>query len=206
MDEPDKEKTTSTAPPLPAANSGGVMDVQPPKPAVNNSAGDQRSFDAEKRINVSSEPQADQAPPEPTVEDKPLIDTSSEPEQPTAPVDAPDPEPKDSESKPEPTSDNPMAINQPPAHKKSGAPKAIIAIAIIIAIGLASLVVFSYLKTRDKAKEIATSTQSSNPTASEAVTVAEIDQVSKETDESLNKIDDNADFPVNDLTDPSLGL
>jgi uncharacterized protein HemX len=99
---------------------------------------------------------------------------------------------------------NPFAVPDMP-HKKTGTPIAAIAIAILVAVGLAGVTVYAYMKTQNETKSpYETGSQQTEQPAS--VTPADVDSTSKEIDDAVNSIDDSKDLPENELSDQSLGL
>lgn len=197
MEDSDQEPTTS---PMPPANNGGVMDIQPPKPSPDTpSVAPVESVVTETSNPVEPAPVA--TPVEPvTAENQPveppagITDTSSDKSM---------PEIGDSDAPVAPGADNPMAItNTPPAaKKKSGAPMVVIIVAVVIAVGLCALVITIFFKSKNDTKK----TSTTKPTTSQ-VTADEVDQASAETDAALNQLDDAKDFSAADLTDQSLSL
>ncbi len=181
----DTKETTSTAP---VAVEGGVMDVKPP------SSSDASAVDVRVETGASTET-APVVTEEPVTAADTISDESEAPVGDATPTKGTEPDPKS-----EPGNDNPMAIPPAPAGTHKGAPKAAIVVAVIIALALAALTVFAYMKTKNDSK------QSVNDRASSSVTASDVDQASKDLDTSLNKADDTKDFPESDLTDQNLGL
>ncbi len=115
-----------------------------------------------------------------------------------------------------PASDTPSADSSehsllaipPMAPKKSGKPILVIAIAVIVAIGLAGLVVFTFLKTKKdtvgSGKTVNSAT--TQPVAKPLASPADVDTTNKEIETSLNKVNDSTDFSSTALSDKSLGL
>lgn len=104
------------------------------------------------------------------------------------------------------TPPNPLAI---PAHAshKSGAPVLAIAAAVVVALALAGLVVFTFMSSKkdslgSKNSSIPASQTASKPLASPA----DVDATNKVIDASLSKIDDSKDFSATGLSDATLGL
>jgi flagellar basal body-associated protein FliL len=91
-----------------------------------------------------------------------------------------------------------MAI---PAHAagKKKAPIGVIVAAIVIALLLAAVAVFAYMKTQNKAA-------SSNNPKVPTIGVSDVSETEKQLDDSLSKVSDDTDFAVGDLSDASLGL
>lgn len=204
----------------PTNSHGGIMDVQPPKtvPTTEFTPSDSVTIpvtETESEASVAeptSAPVFEQSPVEPPPEQAPEAPAEVPVSEETPPTD-PAPITENSDSPPvsestadtsAPGADNPMAIDhtqQPVAHKKSGAPMAAIIVAIVIAITLAALTVFAYMKSKSDTKI----TSKSAPTAAAALTAADVDQAGQEMDATLQKADDTKDF-ANELNDASLGL
>lgn len=100
-----------------------------------------------------------------------------------------------------PHSDTPAAM---PHHSKT--PVAAIVVAIIIALLLAGLTVYVYLKTKKDTPvpddTPTTSQQSSTPKA----TTSDVDQANSDLDASLKEAEASEDVGSNDLSDTTLGL
>ncbi len=94
------------------------------------------------------------------------------------------------------------------AHAKRSAPVAAIIIAIIVAVGLAGMVVFAYMQNKDSGDI----KRSDTPANSQAVvekpqaSVSDVDSTTQEIDSGLQKADDAKDFSATDFSDASLGL
>jgi hypothetical protein len=76
---------------------------------------------------------------------------------------------------------------------------AIIVVAIVIAVLLAAVAVFAYMKTQKK------------PTGSAAVKIPtiganDVSSTEKQLDDSLNGVNDDTDFAASNLSDAALGL
>lgn len=101
---------------------------------------------------------------------------------------------------------------QPPAHPTHGhkgdAPVAAIVIAVVVAIALAGVVIFSYLKAKnnDAIKRQDSASSSQTVTEKPQASVADVDSTNAELDSSLKQIDDNKDFAATELSDTTLGL
>lgn len=104
------------------------------------------------------------------------------------------------------TESNPLAI-PPVLPPKSGKPILVIAVAVIVAIGLAGLVVFTFMKTKsDTGNSRPNNSSGAAPTTKPQASPADVDATTQEIEGSLNKIDDSKDFSSTDLGDKSLGL
>lgn len=90
-----------------------------------------------------------------------------------------------------------------PTPKKHGAPKAAVAIAIIIALVLAGVTVFAYLKTKNNTPAGNQQTQESTEAP---VTTQEVDDTSSEVEEAIDATNDAADLDSNEVSDTNLGL
>ncbi len=79
-----------------------------------------------------------------------------------------------------------------------------IVVAVVVAIGLAGLVIFAYMQSQnsDTIERSDTQTLTEKPLAS----VTDVDTASQEIDSELQKADDEADFAATDLEDDTLGL
>lgn len=97
----------------------------------------------------------------------------------------------------------------PPEHHKSGSPIIAITIAIVVAVGVAGVVVFMYLKSSNakKATTNTTSGSSSQVLAPKPQASAnDVTTTTKELDTGLSQVDETKDFSANELSDASLGL
>ena len=94
------------------------------------------------------------------------------------------------------------------AHPTDKAPVGAIVAALVIAVGLAALSVFAYMKTSDKpANNAKSGTQSVNQSAAPAaITGKDVDTATKGIDETMGSTNDTADFDSNSLSDASLGM
>jgi uncharacterized protein HemX len=95
-----------------------------------------------------------------------------------------------------------MAIPPKPVKHKSGAPIAAIIVAILVALGLVGVTVYAYMQSNKKTPATTTTTQQTTDKA----TTQDVDQASKDVDDSLKSLDANKDFPESDLSDQSLKL
>lgn len=93
----------------------------------------------------------------------------------------------------------------PELPKHSGTPVVAVVIAIVIALALAGLTVFAYLKTRNTSPDTNTTTTQPSTTASKATT-KDVDNTSKDMDTALSSVDDTKDFAATDISDTALGL
>lgn len=198
MEENTDNQTATVTAPTPSS-TGGVMDVQAPKNTPTASS-TEPSGDGEAikvSVETSSTPAIVEAETslttEPNTKDSsevtPTLDVVGE----TPPV--------------SPPNDNPLAANPLPPAKKSGAPKAAIIVAIIIALALAGVTVFAF--TRGSKKKTTTSAPTTSTAATQAavkVTGTDVDKTSQGLDDTLKKADDTKDFSSTELTDQSLGL
>lgn len=93
---------------------------------------------------------------------------------------------------------NPMAIPGHVAGKRK-APVGIIIVAIIIAVLLAGVAVFAYMKTQKKST-------GSVPAKAPVISASDVNSTEKQLDESLGGVSDDTDFAASNLSDASLGL
>ncbi|CAN5680412.1 hypothetical protein BH23PAT1_BH23PAT1_3270 [soil metagenome] len=165
-------------------NNGQFMDVQPPKP--------------ESREPVGAPPVSDTPAPAPATPN-PITDDS----QPSA--QSPQIEPADTKADGpvEPVSDvSPLAISEHVSAKKSHKSRLPVIVAIVVALGLAGLGVFAYMQSQNSDNlPLAPAAVQEEPTAEE-----ELDQAVKEVDQAIEATDGAADFPEEDLSDPTLGF
>lgn len=105
------------------------------------------------------------------------------------------------------TSEPPSNLPAPaaPSGHKAAAPLMAIIAAILVALGLAAVTVYAYMKSQDEAPKSTETSQTETQDSVPAATSADVDQASGEVDEALNASEE-ADFPDSELTDQSLGL
>ncbi len=103
----------------------------------------------------------------------------------------------------QPEHPNPMAIPPQPAKKRR--PLLITVIALVVAAAIAGLVFFVYNKSHVKTPAPSPAA-TQPPSQSSGASQAEIDDTTKQVDDSLNKLDDNKDFPASDTSTQSLGI
>lgn len=117
-------------------------------------------------------------------------------------------------AEPRPPTSPSQANTAPPSPKetkpelkphKSRAPKIVIAVAIIIALGLAAAATVVYLQSREETEPLQESDTSWRETVQPATT-KDVDETTKSVDEALNETDTTQDFPEEDLSDQALGL
>lgn len=134
----------------------------------------------------------------------PKPDESAAPAPTQEPVAAPAPVPEVPAAQPadQPTAEQKAeALLQTAAPKKARTPVGLIAFAIIVCIGLGALTIYTFMQTKKKPETQQTTTQTPAP----AVTAEDVDQTTKELDETVDSVD-NTDVTDNDLSDTSLGL
>lgn len=85
---------------------------------------------------------------------------------------------------------------------RSSSPLAAIIAAVVVAVGLAGLTVFAYMKQQESNKPVPAADNSS---AQQETPTQEVDTTDQEIDEAL-KASDEADFSESELSDESLGL
>lgn len=193
--------------PKPTPVRRGVMDIQRPRPQQPLTP---RRATAPAKVESSA----------PVEEEPAFIPAAEETTPPAAPVDTPPPGKKPSIIEQAAAEDAQAADKHSEAHdphqqmlaahaSKKGRPVAVIVVAVLVALIMAGLTVFAYMKTKNSTKP--TGDQSSQqPTASEktqtqGATTADVDSVSKEVDNAA-AANETADIPESDLTDQSLGL
>jgi hypothetical protein len=174
-----------------------VMDIQPPKPAAENSGWPNSA--PPPSSGVGAAPQATT----PGMAQAPASwgDSSAAPASPA-------PAPGGSgalsalaEANPDqqhPGVHNPMAI-PPHAAGKHKAPLGVVIGAILIALLLAVAAVFAYMKTQDKTN---TTAKANVP----KIGVSDVNDTEQKLNDSLNGANDTQDFASSDLSDTALGL
>lgn len=209
MDEPKDSTSVAEAGQEPPVNSGQNWDVQAPKtaPAPDSDASaipvtENNVDEPDQEVPVAETAAAPGSAVEETASALPENTPVSESTPPadTPPVDPPQSPPSDT------TPDAPAAA-PPAAPKKHGAPVVAILLAVIVAVALAGVAVFMYLKSKNaetliKGSESSTQTVVEKPQASPS----DVDTTTKEIDDTLTRADDAADFSANELSDTSLGL
>ena len=90
-----------------------------------------------------------------------------------------------------------------PAKVKHGKPVGAIVMAVVIAVGIAALAAFAYIKTNNTAQPASTQPTT---TQQDAATPKDVDDANSDVDDSINSTNEAQDFPDNDLTDAALGL
>jgi len=103
----------------------------------------------------------------------------------------------------QPAQDGKLPAPAMPTGHKAGGPIIAIVAAVVVALGLAAITVFAYMKTQQTDKPA----PQQNTSANESTTAPaeEVDQAAKDVDEAINAADE-ADFNEAELTDESLGL
>lgn len=92
-------------------------------------------------------------------------------------------------------------------HKHGKTPVVAIVVALIIALGLAGLTVFAYMKNKNSVKpEYDATTQQPTVAKTTPATTSDVDATTKEVDTTLQEIDNAEDFADASLTDATLGL
>jgi hypothetical protein len=185
---------------------GNVMDIQSPKPASDtapnlpNYGTGTESLETSGGTTTSTseagiaQPVAEPAPTPATSNNSAdfAAALASEPDSPAS-------------GQPAEPAPNPLAIPPHATHKGKG-PVVAIAVALVVALVLAGLVVFTY--TNGKKNTAGTNSNAgpapvvSKPLASPA----DVDSTTQELESSLNKIDTDKDFSSEELSDKSLGL
>ncbi len=198
MDEPNTSEQTAETESNASSGSGQFMDIQtpkssdtaPPLPGPAAMGGSVPNFNEslsseETTATVQSAPAAVATP----APDATVASSSDVPEQPADP------------------DHNPLAIPPQAAHK-SGAPVVAVVVAIIVALALAGLVIFTFMKSKNASStsKKAPTTAATQTTAKPLASPADVDATNKDIDTSLSKTDDTKDFPAADLSDKSLGL
>lgn len=188
----------------------GVMDIQPPKPPV------------------STGPPQPSTPPAPTLETPPTNMSVSQAvhdatEHPPAAADAQPP--TNSGFTPELLAKAQAETNKPqtpvdtkhhlPAHaKKSGKPKLVIVIAIVVALALSGVAVYAYMQSKDNAKTDDHTTQQhsdtdgheTTTTPADSATTKDVDDAVKEVDGATGGTDEATDLPDGGLNDSTMGM
>lgn len=103
----------------------------------------------------------------------------------------------------QPAHDGKLPAPAIPTGHKAGGPIIAIVSAVVVALGLAAITVFAYMKTQQT--ETPASQQSTSAGETTPAPTEEVDQAAKEVDEAINAADE-ADLNEAELTDESLGL
>lgn len=143
----------------------------------------------------------------PDLGDQPAVAPSPE----TQDMSEPTPAPEDGDYTDTPAPDNTAAATKPfpaeqhalPAHASSNKPIGAIVTAIVVALILAGLTVFAFIKTSNTIEPISEDTGASTQPAA---TPADVDKTIEDIDKTMNSVDDTQDINNQDLSDPSLGL
>lgn len=225
MEEPN---TTPNEEPS-TANNGQVMDIQAPKPInVTENSTDTPAETANTEVVVeapveptsevpATEPATTVEPEAPVVESQAPVFTEVTPEEstPVAPADLATPVATtidvthaESTDPAAPIAENPLAIPQQPAIHKTHSPILAILLALVVAVVLAGVVIFMYLRSKDGTVGKADTKTSNSQTIVQKplASVSDVDATTKELETSLSQIDENKDFATTDLSDTSLGL
>lgn len=193
-------------------STGGVMDIQSPKPATDTAPSlpesVAQSTGSENLVTPSTAPLSapsdndfKQSPvSEPIAETNKVSDNTdnsgvaAEAQSGTTSADASTP-----------TDPNPMAI---PAHagQKSNGPVVAIVVAIVVALALGGLVIFTFSKTKDNSAKTNSSAGPAPVVSKPLASPADVDTTTQELEASLSKIDEDKDFSSEELSDKSLGL
>ncbi len=179
--------------------SGQVMDVTAPQPSSTEESNTQN-------IPTISENDSStiQTPIHPSTESslgELAIDKS-----------APNTEPRPDVSQTESANEqSPLGIHEHPEHQNTSShhamPVMAIVVAIFVAIVLAGLVVMAYVRKNNGDIERKDTTTSSQSTETKTdVRTSDVDETSKQVDDTLAKANDAVDFPEAELSDASLGL
>ncbi len=88
----------------------------------------------------------------------------------------------------------------------TGAPIVAIVIAVVVAAGLAGLVIFSYIKARNSDAIKRTDSNSQTVVEKPQASVSDVDTTTEEVDKALEQADDSTDFSETQLSDTTLGL
>lgn len=215
MEDNNPPRATNTDP-----ASGGIMDIQPPKPQpkqpetapseVNDVP--QVSITEGELTTLSTSPESSSVPvsePAPNYE-QPASSDSAETNTENAISSSENPFEVDNKSGVSPSNpDQPEDNMQPllaakPAPKKSK-PKLAIFFAALIALLLIGLSVVAYLASQGPTDGLENATHSATPNE-RPVTAEEIDQAQEEVEKAISQTDDNKDFPEDQLSNQSLGL
>ena len=107
-----------------------------------------------------------------------------------------------------PSGEAPQAAAVKAPKSKSQAPIGVVVSAIIVALSLAALTVFVFLRS-DMPKQTTTQNKTTTPTANpqaETLKAMEVDATATELNKSLDDASDSSDFNEAELNDASLGL
>lgn len=234
----DKDQNTSPQSPdagtnpSPAASAGQVMDIQAPKPSPTDSFSP--STEPTEASTAPVMPPGTESPSSTDVVPEP-VESESDVASPEPVVSAEEVNPTQTDTSSDNTnsiatndtlaaaavagaaigaaattaspSENPVTTPEQP-HKK-GAPVVAIMLAVFVAVALAGLVVFMYLKSKDESTQTADKSKTSNSQGiapKPQATPGDVDATDKEIESDLTKIDDTKDFSSSDLSDTALGL
>lgn len=217
------EEPTTTPNEEPAtANNGQVMDIQAPKPinVTENSTDtpiETTNTEVVIEVPVESTPEAPATESVTTVVSETPAPAEVAPAEstPVTPADSAAPATTtidvthaDSADPTAPTVENPLAIPQQHAVHKTHSPMLAILIAVFVAIVLAGVVVFMYMRSKTGKVGTADTNTSNSQTIVEKpqASVSDVDATTKELETNLSQIDESKDFAATELSDASLGL
>jgi hypothetical protein len=202
-DEIKPENSAQGATPGSARPSGGIMDVQRPKPTDTGPLNQPAEPEPGTSFTPASGENPASVPPEtPQPSNDPIAPPENEsiakpPE--SEPVDAPAHTPDEHTDETHPL----LAAHATKKHS----PVVPIVVAGIIALALIAVTVFAFLKTKETTTPDGDDhTSPTHQETSSAATTQDIDDANKEIDQTLTAVDEAKDFPEADLSDQSLGL
>jgi len=99
--------------------------------------------------------------------------------------------------------DNKLTDSSTPKHKK---PIGVIVVAVLVALGLAGLSVYMYMKNQPEPIDNNAATADPTDEKNTEATPESVDDATQEIDESMDSLDDNTDFSESELSDDTLGL
>lgn len=225
MDEPTNEAKTPTQPP-----TGRFMDIQSPSATQPEATGgnETKSSDdqtAATQVVISPDGELTEAgSPEPETQVEPSLPTAvevnnavTEPDEPTPeqPNSNPETTTATAEESATPVEHEPQKPTGPEehaltSHKASSTPLVAVILAILVALTLSGLVIFTFIKSKNDTKlgsgKTTSSTNSQTTTTKPQASPEDVDQVSSGIDSSLSSINETTDFAASDLSDQSLGL
>lgn len=203
------EENKDTQTPTPAARGGGVMDIQRPSARISAAPTPAQAVDP---ASAPTQPEPtptvpESEPPKPTPVFTEVPSDDPEPPKPSKPFDV-EAALKESGATPNDTNGDPAKTDHMlPTHGSHKSHHVVpIVIAIIVAIGLTSAAVFAYIKTNQKTDNHPETEHTTQPTQSTPATTGDVDDASKQVDDTMNSANDEKDAPESDLSDQTLGL
>ena len=191
----DEQQTSTSQPQSTSANRGGVMDVQPPQ---TNASAPSSPVNANEVSNDAST-QNLATPPN----DSALNSSETNASQPAVSS-----QPPANEEIATDGADTQLLAAQQPQKTHTRTPRAVVAVAVVVAVLLIGLSVLAYMKTQenhDTAHDSTSQTENKSMTETPATT-EDVDKTTSEIDKTLDQTNADKDFPASDVSDQTLGL